>query len=388
MKYLIYAIKTELSNKASFVINIISTALVIYFVLQYFGSYTGILSNEYDKSSHYVLSSSIQTDISDNELDRISNIKGFEWAEISCGNIGGNPQGILLLGITGKPSDSMMFGGDIAIEKNTDPNSVYIPYSYIAKLGKNVGDEITLKKHKETGIFLFADEAASSGEGENEKENEGENLDKDEYELVSFKICGTFGDGLIQGETLAFPKAAVLKYFKPAQVQIRLNVFQLTEEEFNGALAEIENIFGNVTNLVDFDKILSDQINSMRWQSGICFAIGMICIMFMYSYILSRRVRRFSVCSLCGASKRDITLITVIGCILNYTVSFLLALLLGIAANRFIFQPSLGYDTMDISFGNGLSLFLLFLAVYLAVTIYYAVDFLKNTAVTVYRRSE
>lgn len=380
MKYLIYAIKTELSNKTSFAVNIISTALVIYFVLQYFGSYTGVLSSEYEKSPYYVLSSSIQTDISDNDLDRISNIKGFEMAEISCGNIGGNPQGVLLLGIMGKPLDSMMFGGDVAIENNTDPNSVYIPYSYIAKLGKDVGDEIALKKHKETGIFLFADEAESDSEGSAE--------DKDEYELISFKICGTFGDGLMRGEALAFPKAAVLKYFKPANIMIRLNVFQLTEEEFNGALAEIEDIFGNVTNLVDFDKILSDQINSMRWQSGICFAIGMICIMFMYSYILSRRVRRFSVCSLCGASKRDITLITVIGCILNYTVSFILALLLGIAANRFIFQPSLGYDTMDISFENGLSLFLLFLAVYLAVTIFYAVKFLKNTAVTVYRRSE
>lgn len=376
MKYFIYAIKTELSNKTSFAVNIISTALVIYFILQYFGSYTGILSSKYDKSPYYVLSSNFQTEISDRELDRISALKGFEMAEICCGNIGGNPSGIALLGILGKPLDTMMFGGEIAIEKNTDPNSVYIPYSYIAKLEKAVGDELVLKKHKETGIFLFV------GEDENNS------VDKDEFELISFHISGTFGDGLMRGETLAFPEAAVLKYFKPQEIEIRLNVFQLNEEEFNADLREIEDIFGNVKNLIDFDKIISDQITSMRWQSAVAFAIGMICIMFMYSYILSKRVRRFSIYSICGASKREITVITVLCCLLNYIVSFLLALVLGFAANKFIFEPNLGYNTMDISFENGLSLFLLFLGVYLIVTVFYAVDFLKDTAVTVYRRSE
>ncbi len=376
MKYFIYAIKTELSNKASFAVNIISTALVIYFILQYFGSYTGILSNQYDKSPYYVLSSNIQKEMSEKELDRTSELKGFEMAEISCGNIGGNPSGISLLGILGKPLDAMMFGGEIAIEKNTDPNSVYIPYSYITKLGKDVGDELVLKKHKETGIFLFV------GEDENNAD------DKDEYELVSFKICGTFGGGLSGVETLAFPEAAVLKHFKPARIEIRLSVFQLTEEEFNADLKEIEGIFGNVTNLVDFDKIISDQISSMRWLSAVAFAIGMICIMFMYSYILSKRVRRFSIYSICGASKREITVITVLCCLFNYIVSFLLALVLGFAANKFIFEPNLGYNTMDISFENGFSLFLLFLGVYLIVTVFYAVDFLKDAAVTVYRRSE
>ncbi|MBD5082372.1 MAG: ABC transporter permease [Ruminococcaceae bacterium] len=376
MKYFIYAIKTELSNKASFAVNTISTALVIYFILQYFGSYTGILSNKYDKSPYYVLSSNIQKEISDRELDRISELKGFEMAEISCGNIGGNPSGISLLGILGKPLDAMMFGGEIAIEKNTDPNSVYIPYSYITKLEKNVGDELVLKKHKETGIFLFV------GEDENNAD------DKDEYELVSFKICGTFGGGLSGIETLAFPEAAVLKHFRPTGIEIRLSVFQLTEEEFNADLKEIEGIFGNVTNLVDFDKIISDQISSMRWQSAVAFAIGMICVMFMYSYILSRRVRRFSIYSICGASKREITVITVLCCLFNYIVSFLLALILGFAANKLIFEPNLGYNTMNISFENGSILFLLFLGVYLIVTVFYAVDFLKDTAVTVYRRSE
>lgn len=376
MKYFIYAIKTELSNKASFAVNIISTALVIYFILQFFGSYTGVLSSKYDKSPYYVLSSNIQTEISDRELDRISGLKGFEMAEISCGNIGGNPSGISLLGILGKPLDAMMFGGEIAIEKNTDPNSVYIPYSYITKLGKDVGDELVLKKHKETGIFLFV------GEDENNAD------DKDEYELVSFKICGTFGGGLSGIETLAFPEAAVLKHFRPTGIEIRLSVFQLTEEEFNADLKEIEGIFGNVTNLVDFDKIISDQISSMRWQSAVAFAIGMICVMFMYSYILSRRVRRFSIYSICGASKREITVITVLCCLFNYIVSFLLALILGFAANKLIFEPNLGYNTMNISFENGSILFLLFLGVYLIVTVFYAVDFLKDTAVTVYRRSE
>lgn len=376
MKYFIYAIKTELSNKASFAVNIISTALVIYFILQYFGSYTGILSSKYDKSPYYVLSSNIQTEISDRELDRISDLKGFEMAEISCGNIGGNVSGVALLGILGKPLDAMMFGGEIAIEKNTDPNSVYIPYSYITKLGKDVGDELVLKKHKETGMFLFV------GEDENNAD------DKDEYELVSFKICGTFGGGLSGVETLAFPEAAVLKHFKPAGIEIRLSVFQLTKEEFNADLTEIEGIFGNVTNLVDFDKMISDQITSMRWLSAVAFAIGMICIMFMYSYILSKRVRRFSIYSICGASKGEITVITVLCCLFNYIVSFLLALVLGFAANKLIFEPNLGYNTMDISFENGSILFLLFLGVYLIVTVFYAVDFLKDTAVTVYRRSE
>ena len=376
MKYFIYAIKTELSNKASFAVNVVSTALVIYFILQYFGSYTGILSSKYDKSPYYVLSSNIQTEISDRELDRISDLKGFEMAEISCGNIGGNPSGIALLGILGKPLDAMMFGGEIAIEKNTDPNSVYIPYSYITKLGKDVGDELVLKKHKETGMFLFV------GEDENNA------VDKDEYELVFFKICGTFGGGLSGVEALTFPEAAVLKHFKPAGIEIRLSVFQLTKEEFNADLTEIEGIFGNVTNLVDFDKMISDQITSMRWLSAVAFAIGMICIMFMYSYILSKRVRRFSIYSICGASKGEITVITVLCCLFNYIVSFLLALVLGFTANKLIFEPNLGYNTMDISFENGSILFLLFLGVYLIVTVFYVVDFLKDTAVTVYRRSE
>lgn len=378
MKYFIYALKTEVSNKTSFAVNIISTALVIYFILQYFGSYIGILSSKYDKSPYYVLSSNISSDISDNDLERLSDVKGFEMAEIRCGYIGENSAGAALLGIVGKPLDSMMFDGDVAIEKNTDPNSIYIPYSYTVKFGKDVGDEITLKKHRETGIFVFGGEMENS-----DKDTE----DKDNYESITFKICGVLGDSLI-GESLAFPKATVLKYFKPAQIRTHLNAFSLTQDEFNEALKQIENIFGNVTNLTDFDKVLSNQITSMRWQSTLAFAIGMICIMFMYSYILSRRVRRLSVCSLCGASKKDITFITVAGCVLNYAVSFLLALLIGFFANKFIFQPALGYNTMDISFENGLSFFLLFLAVYLAVTIFYTVDFLKNTAVTVYRRSE
>lgn len=110
--------------------------------------------------------------------------------------------------------------------------------------------------------------------------------------------------------------------------------------------------------------------------------------MFMYSYILSRRVRRFSVCSLCGASKRDVTIITLIGYLLNYTVSFCLAFLLGKAVNGLFFEERLGYDTMAVSLENGIMLYLLFLAVYLAVTAFYIVDFLKDSAVMVYRRSE
>lgn len=372
MKYLIYAIKTELSNKTSLAVHLTATVLVIYFILQYFGSYRGVLAYGYDKNPHYILSSEIGDDIGENEFNRLSDIKGFQLAQLDCGYITGSRNGIALIGLLGTPFDNMMFGGDIAIEKNTDTDSVYVPYSYMKKLGTEVGEKLVLKKNRETGIFFISDGTESA----------------DEFEFISFTVSGTFGDGLRLGEALVFPIPTVLKHFKPVKAEMWFDVFQLNDEDFDSVLQETESIFGNVTNLSVFDDVLSVQINSLRGMAAVFFSIGMICIMFMYSYILSRRVRRFSVCSLCGASKGAITAITVIGGVLNYTVSFGLALLLGAVMNRYVFEPLLGYDTMDIDLENVMLLFFLFLAVYIIVTAFYVFDFLKNSAVSVYRRSE
>lgn len=241
MKYLKYAIKTELSNKSSFAVNIIATALVIYFILQYFGSYRGILTNDYEKSPYYILSSTIQDDISEENLQRLSHIKGFETARLNCGNIGGTPYGIALVGMVGRPDDDFMFGGTVAIENNTDKDSVYIPLSYSSNIGgEKIGDTLFLKKHKESGIFFLSDYIEDAENTENTENTED---NKENFEEVSFTIAGTFGDGFMAGNAFAFPAATALNHFEPTQAEIYLDVFELTEEEFNADLEEIKTIF-------------------------------------------------------------------------------------------------------------------------------------------------
>ena len=91
---------------------------------------------------------------------------------------------------------------------------------------------------------------------------------------------------------------------------------------------------------------------------------------------------------MCGASKGEAAGVIFIGCMLTYAISFVLAVLLGKALNRAIFERAFGFGTFDLSMNDLLLFFAFTFAIYLAVCGIYVIRFVKNSAAAVYRRNE
>lgn len=138
LKYLIYSVRSELSDKVNLAVNLIVTVLVIYFVLQYFGAYYGTMKNNAEVD-YYVISAVPDSKISAEELGRLSGIKGFSYAYLSGGsiqNINSENYPIFNSGsYTGDPITELMVEG-ISFEENNSENAVYLPFGYAKETKK------------------------------------------------------------------------------------------------------------------------------------------------------------------------------------------------------------------------------------------------------------
>lgn len=374
MRYLKYAVKTELSDKTGFIINLTVSVLVIYFILQYFGAYKATVRNMFEGSTDLVVSVSINEKLSKESYLKLKDLNGYKSVSLFCGEIGNvSERSVFLWGRSENISEKLMPIGK-PIEDNTDTDAVYIPNEYSEEIHKGIGDAIFLVRNKENGVILFFDEASG----------DANNVNRDLFDVIPLTVAGTFINGT---NTFYLPLNTALENFSAASADIVLDRSVLTENEYNNVIREIKEIFGNADDShSDFDKVYAGKLMQRRIESMVYFLLGMLCMVFLYSFILSRRIRRFSVCRLCGASKKAVGGIIVLGSLMTYLVSFGLALLLGILLNNMVFIPAFGYNSFDLSECG--TLFLMTLAIYAVVMTAYITKFVKNSAVGIYRRSE
>lgn len=365
MKKIIYALRTEFKSKTSFAINIAAITLILYFIFQYMGAYSGYIHNYQSQKEYYILTFTPQKEMSIDQLNQLQDVKGFTWGIINSDYIepenfpgGGYCQ---MTAIVGTPAYNYNFKG-----KPLRENSMYIPAEYSLCFGEN----FVLAVNKSGGQIKVADGTENS----------------EDYNTVSLDIIGTCGGSI--GSSLIVLPSTLLQNFFVSYFEIYLNSNEISNEECNAAIKDISEIFDNaeVHNLLSesYDKRISNQLDI----TPLYFSLGMICIVFLYSHILSRRGRRFSVCRMCGASKGAIAGVIFIGCMLTYAISFVLAVLLGKALNWAIFERAFGFDTFDLSINDFLLFFAFTFSIYLAVCGIYVIRFVKNSAAAVYRRNE
>lgn len=374
MRYLRYAVKTELSDKTGFIINLTVSVLVIYFILQYFGAYKATAKNMFEGSTDLVVSVSVNEKLPEESYLRLKRLKGYLNAALFCGEIrNSSERSVLLWGrLENIPEKLMPIGKPI--EDNTDTDAVYIPNDYAEEIHKGIGDAIFLVRNKENGVILLFDEASG----------DVNDIKTDIFDVIPLTVAGTFINGT---NAFYFPLNTALENFSVNSADIAFDRSALTENDYNSVIREIMEIFGNADDShSDFDKVYAVKLMQRRIESMFYFLLGMLCIVFLYSFVLSRRIRRFSVCRLCGASKKAVGSIIVLGSLIIYLISFGLALLLGILLNYKVFIPSFGYNSFDLSECG--TLFLMTLAIYAVVVTVYISKFVKNSAVGIYRRSE
>lgn len=365
MKKLIYAFRTEFKSKTSFVINIIAITLILYFIFQYIGAYSGYIHDYQSQKEYYILTFTPPKAIAMDQLNRLQDVKGFTWGIIKSDYIESEsfPGGdyYQMTAIVGTPAYDYNFKGELLRE-----NSMYIPAEYALCIGEN----FVLAVNKSNGQIKVADGTENS----------------EDYNTVSFDISGTCG-GSLWSSLIVLP-STLLQNFSVDYFEIYLNSNEISSEEYSTAIKNISEIFDNaeVHNLLfeSYDKRINNQLNI----APLYFFLGMICIVFLYSHILSKRGRRFSICRMCGASKWTTAGVIFIGCVLTYAISFVLAVLLGKSLNWLIFERAFGFDTFDLNLNDFLLFFAFTFLIYLAVSGIYVIRFVKKSAAAVYRRNE
>lgn len=374
MRYLKYAVKTELSDKTGFTINLAVSVLVIYFILQYFGAYKATVRNMFEGNTDLSISVSVNEKLPKESYLGLKDLNGYLSSTLFCGKIGSDSGfSVTLWGRQENIPEKLMPVGT-PIEDNMDSNAVYIPNDYAKEIHKDIGDVIFLVRNKENGFILLFDEASG----------DVNDVNRDLYDVISLTVAGTFINGT---DAFYFPLNTALENFSATSADIVFDRSALTESDYNSVLQEIREIFGNADDSYsNFDTVYAKKLAQRRIESMVYFLLGMLCMVFLYSFILSRRIRRFSVCRLCGASKKAVGGIIVLGSLMTYIISFGLALLLGLLLNYVIFIPSFGYNSFDLSECG--TLFLMTLAIYAVVMTVYISKFVKNSAVGIYRRSE
>lgn len=365
MKKIIYAFRTEFKSKTSFATNMVATTLILYFIFQYMGAYSGYINNYQTQKDYYILTLTPQKEMTIDQLNQLQYVKGFTWGIIKSDYIGPEnfPGGgsCQMTAIVGTPAYDYNFNG-----RPLHENSMYIPAEYSLCFGES----FVLAVNKSDGQIKVSDGTENS----------------EDYQIVSFDIIGTCGESI--GSSLIVLPSTFLANFSASYFEIYLNSAEISSEEYNAAIKEISKIFDNaeVHNLLSeaYDERISNQLDT----TPLYFSLGIICIVFLYSHILSKRGRRFSVCRMCGASKGAIAGVIFIGCMLTYAISFVLAVLLGKVLNWAIFEFVFCFDTFDLSINDFLLFFAFTFAIYLAVCGIYVIRFVKNSAAAVYRRNE
>ena len=377
MKKIIYTLRTELSDKAGFLVNVIASALVLFFVLLYFGSFYGISKKKFDT---YLYNISIDTaSLTYDNIKKLStlNLKGFLYSRIDCkeqcvpgfsdndifNNISTN-----LCVFIGLPQENDQKG--TPIEDNENLNYIYITDEFKGILG-DIGDETVLGINKAAGIVSFFD-----------KKDEAE----DGFELFKLSIDGTLGMSFGPSTVIVSP-AFFFEHLTPNRMNIYLDPAVLTKDEYNSDIKEISEIFGDVQPS-DFNSVYGEFMETRRIQALILFVFGMISLLFLYSYTLSKKIKRFSVIRMCGATKGSVIFIIVARSLFTFILSFLLAASLGKLLNLILFEPVFELNAFDLSAADLMVFFLFTLIIYSTISLIYIFKFVKNSAVNIYRRSE
>ena len=366
MKKIIYALRTELSDKAGFMINIVSTALVLFFVMLFFGSYFGMLKNTQTVEQYSIALPSPQLTLGD--IEEIKNLKGFKYCRISCEEYCYAEPHVTVRCFINSPGELFKPSG-IPIENNENPNYIYVPYEEIDRLG-DIGDEFVLGINKEKSeVKVF----------KRKKPEEG-------FELFKLTIDGSFGIAI--GSTVCVSPSFFFDNLTPSYITIYLDAIDLTEDEYNDDLRIITEMIGEPELITDFDFYYGQILEMRRIEAAGLFVFGMISLLFLYSYTLSRKIRRFSVIKMCGATKGSVFAIIAAGCLFTFILSFLLAAILGKLLNLIAFEPVFGFNAFDLGAMDYLKLFTSTLIIYSLVSLIYIFRFIKNSAINVYRRSE
>lgn len=375
MRYLKYAVKTEFSDKTGFAINLTVSTLVIYFILQFFGAYKATAKNMFEGSTHIAVSATVNEVLPAESYFGLRSLKGYLNMSLTCGEvITTSSNTFALYGLIENIPEELLPEGK-PLEDNTAVDALYVPDFYAEEMNKNIGDTVYFLKHRTNGTILVFDNTTG----------DTDNINEEVFDVIPLIIAGTYTSG---GSGLLYiPLNTVFAHFAVTEVNIVFDRTDLTESEYNNIFRKVEKIFGNADDSsTDFDKVYARKLMTVRIEAMVLFMLGMMCIVFLYSFILSKRMRRFSVCRLCGASKRAVIFIITAGCLMTYIISFGLALFLGLALNYGMFIPVLGYDSFDLSECG--TLFILTFLIYLAVMTVYIFKFIKNSAVSIYRRSD
>lgn len=378
MKNLIYTFRTELSDKAGFFVNVIASALVLFFVMLYFGSFYGTLKKRFE-TMHYNISV-VSASLTYDNIKRLNalNLKGFLYCRMHCKEryvpgFSNNKQYDSLFAnlcvFIGFPKEIFNQEGT-PIKDNENLNYIYIADDLKGILG-DIGDETVLGINKAEGIVSFFDKNDEADDG---------------FELFKLSIDGTLGMAAGPSTVIVSP-AFFFEHLTPHEMNIYLDSAVLTEDEYNADIKEISEIFGDVQPS-DFDSVYGAFLESRRIQALILFVFGMISLLFLYSYSLSKKIKRFSVIRMCGATKGSVIFIIVARSLFTFILSFLLAAILGKLLNLILFEPVFELNAFDLSAADFILFFLFTLIIYSAASLIYILKFVKNSAVNIYRRSE
>ena len=346
MKLLMYSIKLELSEKSLLIFHFIVLTIVSYIVFQYYGAYNGMLQNEVI-GNEYKINIDVDSNTTLEQINKSVEIDGFMYAIIYSDVLIdiGDEKPYYCCGIQGLPTFDLRIEG-----KELETDSIYIPYSMavLNEIGQGDVIDIASESYEIAGLSSFTD------------------------------------------NVLIFHLETLLNRFAVSNIMISLNSSIITDEDYEKDIYTLHQIWGQEAQIEadDYNKMFGDRLKARKIEALLFFLLGTVCIIFIYSYILSRRVRRFSICSMCGASKRNILFIISIGSFLVFTTSYLLAALIGKMLNRLLFEPIWGYNTYMLKLDDYITFYIIMLIVYSTVTMCYCFNFVKSTSVTIYKRCE
>ena len=351
MKTLFLAFRIEWSNRSQFFIHISVLILILYFTLQYFGAYYGTIYSSIGPQ-RYELSALLAAPLSQAKITQIENLSGFQSAFIMAAETAElDGQTYQVASILGQLSYSIQLDGsdisesDISSEKHV----ILVPYSYAIQSRKKIDDTI--------------------------------NLDGVDYQIV-----GTVGDAL--RNCFLVPYTTLFASFTPIRIQISLDSGKISQAQYASDAVKAGDILGSSIEKKDFDQDFKAKLQTRKVESVLYFTLGVICLVFVYSYILFQRQKRLAVYTLNGATGNRLTVIMLSGSVIVFCVGYISAYLLGIALNRLIFSHFFDYDTYALKWGDVWFFFLITLSIYLVVLFQYLRRFRRTSAIHVYRRKE
>jgi ABC-type antimicrobial peptide transport system permease subunit len=190
-----------------------------------------------------------------------------------------------------------------------------------------------------------------------------------------FTVAGTL-DAL---DAFILPAAYSIENCKITSFIIRVPV-QITDNDYAALTEKLANIFTDPLVTPDYELEISQK--STRVTSGVVmtFAIGAICIMFFYQYILNTRKRQIAIFMLLGMNTRKFVLLIFTELIFTFTLCYCVGAAINIAICS-------AFDIAIINQMELLRFYILYLAVYLGVAIIFSYVFLKKSSIAKYSES-